>query len=69
MNDGYVTLIMLFLYTTLIASIVFAQRRGTLCLFGRHLMVRGNLTPRSPAVNPVLEESPGKSRIVFFFQM
>src|SRR5260370_28881213 len=37
MNDDDVTLIILFLHTTLIASIVFVQRRGTLCLFGRHL--------------------------------
>lgn len=43
MNDDTVTLINLFLHTTLIASIVFAQRDGTLCLFGEHLSL-GNLT-------------------------
>ncbi len=48
MNDDDVTLIILFLHTPLIASIVFAQRRGTLCLFGRHLAT-GEPPPKKPS--------------------
>ena len=52
MNDDDVTLIILFLHTTLIASIVFAQRRGTLCLFGRHLGTGEPHSPKKPSSEP-----------------
>jgi hypothetical protein len=45
MNADAVTLISRFLHTTLLASIVFAQKDGTFSFFAGHLSL-GNLTPQ-----------------------
>jgi len=50
-NDDDVTLIILFLHTPLIASIVLHRGEGHF-VYSEGTSLRGNLPPRSPAVNP-----------------